>query len=109
MCNRWHERESGPFRLLEDLRIIAKPLRLSKTRVKAADFFYLNEAHKDEHVAWSIIVRKYMVEESLLRLSRLFQSVGHGCLTEFRRTGDTGDVCSELRKVMSLFENGESC
>ena len=75
ICNRWHERESGLFRVLEDLRIITKLLRLSKTRVKAAGFFYLNEAHKGEHETWSIVTRKCMVEESLRRMSRfLFTS-----------------------------------
>ena len=73
-CNRWRERESGPLRVLEDLRIITKPLRLSKTRVKPARFFYLNDAHKDEHLAWSIVTRKCMVEESLRRLSCFFKA-----------------------------------
>ena len=73
-CNRWRERESGPLRVLEDLRIITKPPRLSKTRVKPARFFYLNEAHNDEHLAWSIVTPKCMVEESLHRLSKFMKA-----------------------------------
>ena len=76
ICNRWHERESGPFRVLEDLRIITKPLRLLKSHAyfKPARFFYLNDAHKHEHLAWSIVTRKCMVEESLSRLSKFIKA-----------------------------------
>ena len=60
--------------MLEDLRIITKPLRLSKTRVKPARFFYLNDAHKDEHLAWSLVTRESMVEESLSRLTNFIKA-----------------------------------
>ena len=38
-CNRWRERESGPLRVLEDLRIITKPLHLFKSQVEPTRFF----------------------------------------------------------------------
>ena len=60
--------------MLEELRIITKPLHLSKPRVKQSRFFYLNDAHNDEHLAWSIVTQECMVEESLRRLSKFIKA-----------------------------------
>ena len=73
-CNRWRERESGPLRVLADLLIIMKPRNLWKTRVNGADIFYLNDTHKDKHLAWSIVTERCMVEESLCRLTKFIDT-----------------------------------
>ena len=107
-CNRWRERESGPLRVLEDLRIIMKPQNLWKTRVNEAGIFYLNDSHEDEHLAWSIVTQKCMVEESLRRLSKFISTWDMVVAENIQAPRTLSMYVASYAKILSLLQIGDS-
>ena len=107
-CNRWRERESGPLRVLEDLLIIMKPRNLWKTRVNGADIFYLNDTHKDKHLAWSIVTKRCMVEESLRRLTKFIDTWDMVVAENLQTPRTLSMYVTSYAKILSLLEMGNS-
>ena len=107
-CNRWRERESGPLCVLEDLLIIMKPRNLSKTRVNGADIFYLNDTHKDEHLAWSIVTQKCMVEESIRRLTKFIDTWDLVVAEKIQTPRTLSMYVTSYTKILSLLKKGDS-
>ncbi len=107
-CNRWRERESGPLRVLADLLIIMKPRNLWKTRVNGADIFYLNDTHKDKHLAWSIVTKRCMVEESLRRLTKFIDTWDMVVAENLETPRTLSMYVTSYAKILSLLEMGNS-
>ena len=102
------ERESGPLRVLEDLRIIVKPPNLRKTAVNEAKCFYLNDAHNDRHLAWSIVTQKCMVEESLRRLSNFIKTWDTVAAEMYDAPKALSTYVASYDKILSLLKIGDS-
>ena len=78
-CNRWRERESGPLRVLDDLRILVKPPNLRKKSRQRSKMLLFERC--SQRKTFSVVDRHEEVYGGRKFTSsvEIYQILGHGC------------------------------